>query len=301
MCIRVDVSQYKLFLVCAEIIAIELRNDPDIVGVIIEDLEYLLNQYADDVTASLDFKENSIRATFEKLEWFRRNTGFTLSYEKTTIFRMGSLQGSDASLYTQSQVAWTDEPVNVLGISVGYGNIADLNYQNLYEKSSQVLQLWRHRGLSLAGKVLIINVLISSLFIYKMCVLPRIPTQLISKLSNLFNIFLWDGKKPKIPLRVLQGDRKSGGMKLVNLRKRDMAVKVTWFNILRTDDKTAKLAYYFICPLLGERIWECNFHPADVNDIIQPSSNSFWYDVLQAWASLHYCPEVGKSNQYYLV
>ena len=79
--------------------------------------------------------------------------GFTLSYEKTSLYRMGSIHGSNAQFYTQGQMAWTNDPIYVLGIKLGYGDITTLNFEPLIDKTGAVLQNWMHRGLSLIGKV----------------------------------------------------------------------------------------------------------------------------------------------------
>ena len=101
----------QLFLLSAETIALELRDSKDITGIFIQDLEYLLNQYADDMSIASDYCQDSLNAIMEKLEWIRTNTGFAINYDKTTLIRMGSLENSCPRLYTQKNIAWTDGPL----------------------------------------------------------------------------------------------------------------------------------------------------------------------------------------------
>ena len=72
-------------------------------------------------------------------------------------------------------------------------------------------------------KVLIINTLISSLFIYKMQVLPFLPSKLIKQIEMEFEKFIWNGRKPKIPLKILMNSKEDGGLALINLSLKDMA------------------------------------------------------------------------------
>ena len=43
--------------------------------------------------------EKSIKTIYEELDRFKYQSGFTVSYEKTTLYRIGSLRHSDAERY----------------------------------------------------------------------------------------------------------------------------------------------------------------------------------------------------------
>ena len=76
--------------------------------------------------------------------------------------------------------------------------------KTLLEKMNRTLNAWHNRGLSLIGKVNIVNTLVSSLFVYKIMVLPRIPQTMIKRMNGTINKFLWNDGKPKIALEILQ-------------------------------------------------------------------------------------------------
>ena len=289
----------QLFLLCAEVVALELRNNAQIRGIIIQDLEYLLSQYADDMNVASEYEENSISNIFKCLDWFRGNSGFSLSYEKTTMYRMGSIHNTEAKYYTEAGVVWSNEPINVLGVRIGVeDNILELNYDNLVKKTRDTLNAWENRGLCLHGKVCVINTLIASQFVYKMLVLPEIPNHIVQKIENLFVDYLWSNKKPKIPLRYLQLNKKCGGLGLVSLKKRDQALKTSWIGILAKDSKAAHLAYSFFSPVLKQDIWKCNFKDSQVDQFFSKEDNPFWYDVLRAWACINYQKDPAKSCYY---
>ena len=67
-----------------------------------------------------------------------------------------------------------------------------------------------------------------SLYTYKMMVLPKIPEYVVKQTEGLITDFLWNGRKPKIPLRTLQLNKASGGQNLIDLRKKDIALKAMW-------------------------------------------------------------------------
>ena len=180
---------------------------------------------------------------------------------------------------------WTNEPIQVLGIKIGYGENIDMeNYEAVIPKIKQIFNNWKQRGLSIMGKVQIVNTLVASLFVYKMTVLSTPTPEYIKKIDSLILDFIWNGKRAKIPLHILKLNKHSGGLNLVDLRKRDAALKITWINTINSDKKVANLMYSFVNSDLKDHIWLCNFNRKHVADILKRSTNSFWFDVLCAWS-----------------
>ena len=142
----------------------------------------------------------------------------------------------------------------------------------------------------------VVNTLVASLFVHKMMVLPEIPTNIVKKMENLIRNFLWGGKKAKIAYKILQNPKNQGGLNLVDLRKRDIALKATWPKILHGEPEYETLVYSIMkCQTLKENIWRCNLKPEDVNSI--GIENPFWVDVLQAWANYNYYHDFKIENQ----
>ena len=223
-----------IFLCCAEILAINIRSRKEIKGIPVEEFLFVLNQFADDTDVTSDFSQASLDCLFSELRQFRLQSGFEISYDKTAILRIGSLKDSDAMLYTQPQLTWKNDVINVLGINVPtkQETLMD-NYTKTIDGIKALLAPWSKRNLSLLGKVMIINTLIASLFIYKMTVLPNMSEKMLTTLDTYFNEFIWGGKRPKIPLKVLKRSKNEGGAALVDLRARQSAIKTTWIQILQ--------------------------------------------------------------------
>ena len=275
-----------LFLICAEVLAILLRSDEEIQGIPIDDIVNLLSQFADDMDIFLLFQENSLQACLRKLKYFHQNSGFTVNYDKTQVYRIGSLKSSDASLYTQENLRWCNSGVSVLGVQIDSDMevVLKLNFLPLIEKAKGILQSWSNKSLSLLGKVCIINSLVASLFVYKMSVLPMMPKDMIKNLEESFERFLWNGHKPKISLRILQKSKVCGGLNLSDLRAKDISLKAKWKDILTTDSKLAKTVFKTLGCELGNDIWLCSLKENDVKYAIAHSEHPFWHDVLKSWA-----------------
>ena len=153
------------------------------------------------------------------------------------------------------------------------------------DKIKSVLKTWKGRQLSLIGKVTVINTLIASLFVHKMLVLPRIPDNLVKIIESWLSEFIWNGAKPKIPLRVLKLHKSAGGLNLTDLSVRDIALKCTWIQKLQQDSKCQGVAYKLFSPIMKEDIFKCNFVSEDVEDFMDQEKSPFWFSMLQAWAT----------------
>ena len=276
------------FVLVAEILADAIRNNKDIQGIKVGAISYLLSQFADDMDSAT--KEECVDSFFNTLKWFQSISGLTINYDKTTVYRINSLNDTDAARYTSKQIKWSSGPMNILGIDVCTNNAEaiELNYNKLLLKVTTILKAWENRGLSLEGKVLIINTLIGSLFVYKMMVLPAIPTNYVKKIEKIMEQFIWGKRaRPKISTKTLQRERKNGGLKLVDLETKDRALKISWIQTIQEEEEIANLVYHSLNSNLKETIWLTNLHVSDVDMVIDESANTFWKDVLKAWSHIN--------------
>lgn len=63
------VSPY-IFILCAKILAIKIRNSPDVKGICIDGTEYKISQFANDTSLLLDGSEKSLYSALNILEQF---------------------------------------------------------------------------------------------------------------------------------------------------------------------------------------------------------------------------------------
>ena len=155
------------------------------------------------------YNQESLDSILQKLEMCRKHIGVAINYDKTALYRIGSLQKTQARLYTQEDIKWTNGPINVLGVEITAEDQAiTSNFEAVVQKVEGILKTWSSRNLSLIGKVNIINTLVASLFVYKMTVLPNLGEKYIKWLESKFREFIWCGKKSKISLSTLQKSKK---------------------------------------------------------------------------------------------
>lgn len=174
----------------------------------------------------------------------------------------------------------------MLGVTLSYEKDIAVkeNVEKLLEKTECILQSWTNRTLTLSGKILLINSLVASLFIYKMSVLQFIPKQWIDKFNSITSNFLWLSKRAKIPGDVLRLPREHGGLRLVDLVKRDKSIKVQWIETIMEDEFFAKVAYQKLGDI-DHLIWECNLKDTHIKILFE---DCFWRDVLLSWSACNF-------------
>ena len=162
------------FLICAEVLALLLKDNKDIKGFNINDFSSILGQFADDMDMYLLFEEKTLTTVVSLLNNFKQNTGCKVNYDKTTVYRIGSLKNADAKIYTQPMLKWSNDPIKILGVTVSHqkNDLIKLNYNSIIQKMEGIFTTWRKRNLSLYGKILVVNTLVASLFVYKMYSIP---------------------------------------------------------------------------------------------------------------------------------
>ena len=276
-----------LFLILAEIFAISLRENIKIKGFTIKEIHDFLNQFADDTDLLLKGTQECVSEVFEVISKYEKISGMKINYDKTVIYRFGSIKNSNAKFYVERNVNWKNDSINVLGVEVCQekNKLININYEVVLKKVQSTLNAWKHRNLSLLAKITVINVLTASLFVYKMTVLPSITTKWINMYEKMISDFIWNGRKAKIPLIKLQASVNFGGAKLINVWIKDDSLKSSWVKHISEDKFLRILAFQHLDPNMEERIFDCNISENDIKVIFK---DSFWRDVLIAWAKIKY-------------
>ena len=98
-----------IYTYTGEILNHLIMLNPNVKGVPMTELRNVLSQFADDTAAFLSFDRLTIENFANALECVEANMGLKVSYEKTTLYRVGSLQNSEAEFYTQQSMKWSSE------------------------------------------------------------------------------------------------------------------------------------------------------------------------------------------------
>ena len=208
-----------------------------------------------------------------------------INYDKSTVYRVGLLSNTNAKFYSQRKLIWSDNPVEMLGVKITRNKqeIMSLNLDNVIQKGAAILALWEACSPSLFGRILIVNSLVASLFVYKFTVLPLLSQQYVNDIHNMFKRFIWNGKKSKIKFKILQGLKQDGGAGLVNVEKKNKALKIQWVFKACENIQISTLMQVFINTPLANKIWETQLESKDIRKLFP---ESFWRDVLLSWMEI---------------
>ena len=273
------------YLLCGELLNHLVSNSEDIRGLNITYIRDILSQFADDTGAFLNFDAGELNAFSDQLGQIERNVGLKVSYEKTTLYRVGSLADSDASLFTTRRMNWTNEPIDTLGVHIPCDNSScAADYATVIEKMRQVASNWYNRSLSLMGRVTVINTLLASIPVYKMLNLTNLTVQQIAEMEGIMKDLLWKGNKARIALTTLQARKEYGGLRLTDIKARQDTLKIAW--VMEEDEFVHGCIREHLCKVLGPLIWQCNLELKDVQR--EFNTENFWVQVLAAWSKINF-------------
>ena len=284
----------SVFLLIGEILALKLRNNKVVKGIRIGQTEILISQFADDMDLYLPFEKIVLDEVIRILDDVETNTGLKVSYDKTTLYRIGSIADSDARIFTLRPIQWSNDFVNTLGINLTYHNI-NSNYDSVLRKLETVAKTWYYRSLTLMGKILVVNTLIGSLFVYKMQVLPPVNDEIIDKAYDIIGKFIWSSKRSKLPLRTLMKPKELGGLGLVDLKAKQTSLIVKWIDVVQHNSQIHAIMQDVLKPYAQTgMLWSANISENDCK-LLKIKSN-YWYDVLKTWCKINFYEPQNKEN-----
>ena len=200
-----------------EILGKMIRKNNDIKGIIINDKEYKLSQYADDTQLILDVTEKSLKAALDILKTYYIMSGLKINVDKTRALWIGSSCGSSGKLCEEYALDWSQKSLKILGISFSplVFNIWDLNVQEILLKIKHIFSQWSKRKLSLSGRITIIKSLALSKSVHLFISLPAPPNGLIKELESMFYNFLWNSGPDSIKRKIIVKNIACAGLRMV--------------------------------------------------------------------------------------
>jgi hypothetical protein len=276
-----------LFLICAEIMSIMIRQSNSVHGIKIADEEILLSQFADDTTFFLDGTRDCFYSCVRILQRFASMSGLQLNYDKSTAVWLGPLRNSRTRFMPELKFAWNPVTFKVLGIifCTNMNEIVLLNYENKLVQMRKLLNSWSRRHLTPFGKITVLKTLALSKLTHLFMNLPDPNEAFLEDLSKLFFSFLWDGKRDRIKRTSMFQVYETGGLKMVDVKSFLAALKITWLTrILSNDGKITKILHA-LCPsvkVIKERGGEF------ANILMLRANNCFWVDVFKHYKRFCY-------------
>ena len=132
-----DALSPYIFIICAEFLAIKIRQNSKIKGIKIHNTEFKISQYADDTSIFLDGSSDNLNCTLIELEKFVNISGLKIAFGKTQVVWIGSKKHSTSAIKTKWKLSWESSKFKILGIIF---NI-DLNHMIKENYTTKIQQL----------------------------------------------------------------------------------------------------------------------------------------------------------------
>ena len=287
------ISPY-LFVICAEVLSHVIRENKDIKGIMIGDIESKLSQYADDTTLFLKDDKDTLRCVIDVLRWFDKISGLAINRDKTKVIKIGAARDRRISWEGQFGLNWT-HTFEVLGIEYDVfklSEITELNLNSKIVKIKKLIRTWSTRKLTPYGKVTIVKSLLLSKITHILLSLPSPNPETFKTLENIFLSFIWNDKPAKFSKTILEAEVNDGGLKMHNLFLFDKALKLGWLK--RFLSSNGKWKIFLDMEDFHEIFNYGNDYTERMYEIIQIP---FWRDVLSSLKLLfksNVCTEINN-------
>ena len=229
-----------LYIINGKVINLNIKNNEKIVGYPIPNQKEntKLSQYADDTTLFV-LTEQSIIETLNFFEKYNLATRATINISKTTITTLANAKIYNIDKKIQN-VKINDSQDFVARLGIYFTK--DLRTTGIYnwnicltQSEKQAQQLSR-RQLSLRGKTILLNSLISSKLTFTSNVFP-VPTTLQQKIESKIFKYIWQFHKTEpIARKTLFLSKHQGGIGLIHPQYHSLAMRLKHF--LKLKEKT---------------------------------------------------------------
>lgn len=154
-----------LFVLAVELMAIMVRQNREIKGVMVGKKECTISQFADDTTCIAN-SVHPVGAIYKTLDVFSMFPGLHLNLDKSSILSIGKPSLTSSMPWE----AMIHQRAKVLGIWVSRNRseqeLYTWNFSAVLEKMWKTCSYWSNRTLSLKGRVTVFNLLIYLLVQY---------------------------------------------------------------------------------------------------------------------------------------
>ena len=184
-----------LFILCVEILAIEIKNNDKIQGINIGNTTFKITQLADDTTLFLK-DIDSLQEALQLMIHFEKLSGLKLNDTKTEIFQVGPPLTTNYSLF---KLKWEKERIYALGTWFYKDKNKSIleTFEGRLKLISNILDIWSHRNLTWIGKITVIKTLCISRINYAICNIET-PEWFLKQTKDLLEKFLWSSKPARV-------------------------------------------------------------------------------------------------------
>ena len=212
------------YVLIIEMLALQFRKNPEIVGFTVGGEKIISMHYADD--AVIIIKQNMCsKEVIKDITAYERASGAKVNYGKTMGLWAGAWKHrTDAPL----DITWTNKNVENLGVYFGNDNPASATFTKLLPKVTRSMNYWKQFRLCKLAKARVIEIFHASKLWYAARFYPIPPPILKTLQKAFFDYVNYPLKNVKVKQEAMHKLRKHGGIKLINIQAKIAAFQIKW-------------------------------------------------------------------------
>lgn len=230
-----------LYVLVIELLALQLRVNPNIVGFKINGEKIISSHYADDAVIKIT-QNRCFKEVYKDLIEYEKATGAKINLDKTKGLWIGRwkyrIDDPFEGLYQNKdqKIRWTSQNVKYLGIYVGNDNPSIQTFQEITPNIIRRLHFWKPLQLPILAKARVIEIFHASKLWYAAS-FYTIPGNILKELDEAFlDYIIFPKKKKEVSKMEMQKSRENGGIKLINIKLKSETPKVHWLLRMITDE-----------------------------------------------------------------
>lgn len=197
--------------------------------------------YADDALLFFKPDPNQARAIKIALIVFQHVSGLSINLDKSELLTTNVAEQQGLGLELILSCKLQSFPITYLGIPLSDKRLPRTAYILLIEKLNKKLGGWAEKFLSIAGRLVLLNSILSALPMHYMSVM-RLPEWVIEEIDRIRRRFLWKGAKEQakgynlVDWEIVCQPKKIGGLGVMDMRVFNQTLLLKWMWMWSKDE-----------------------------------------------------------------
>ena len=190
-----------LYVLVIEVLALQLRANPNIIGFTIEEEKIISSHYLDDATIKIT-QNKCFKEVYKDLQDYEKATGAKINYSKTKGLWTGKWKNRKddpfQEFYSENSetIKWTNKNVKHLGVYIGNDNPALQTFEEIIPKIKRKMNYWKPLKLPILAKARVIEIYHASPLWYAASFYP-IPSKCEKEINSAFVDYITFPKNKK--------------------------------------------------------------------------------------------------------